>query len=182
MGNDANINANLNGLNKLIKCFNSSDYFVRVGIIGSSVGKTHDDKSGLTNAELGNIHEQPNNDGKKMPKRSFLEMPLKMKLNFKENAQEAKDVKKAAWKELFVKNKPQVFFSFLGAKALDIVIGAFETNGYGEWQSWSEAYEKRRISKVKGKKKREQFWLNHNILTDTGKLRNSISFKVMKKK
>ena len=70
----------------------------------------------------------------------------------------------------------------LGAKALDIVIGAFETNGYGEWQSWSEAYEKQRVNKVKGKKKREQFWLNHNILTDTGKLRNSISFKVMKKK
>lgn len=179
---EAKIQSSIDGLNKLIKCFNSSDYFVRVGIIGSQAAKPHEKDSDLTNAELGNIHEQPNNDGKKIPKRSFLEMPLKLKLNFSENAQNAKDIKKAIWKNLFIQRKPQIFFNMLGAKALDIVIGAFETNGYGEWQSWSEAYEKRRVSKVKGKKKREQFWLNHNILTDTGKLRNSISFKVMKKK
>lgn len=181
MSNEANVKASLDGLNQLLKTLNN-EYFLRVGIIGSQAKKEHGKGEELTNAKLGTIHEQPNNDGKKMPKRSFLEMPLKLKLDFKENAQTAKEIKKAAWKEIFLKNKPQNFFNMLGAKALDIVIGAFETNGYGEWQPWSEAYEKQRVNKVKGKKKREQFWLNHNILTDTGKLRNSISFKVMKKK
>lgn len=176
----AKVEANLDGLNSLLKSL-KSEYFVRIGIIGSKAGSEHRGAK-LTNAELGNIHEQPNNDGKKMPKRSFLEMPLKMKLNFKENQEVMKEIKKGFWKAFFIKKDAKQFFAQLGAKALDIIIGAFETNGYGNWQPWSKAYERRRINKVKGKKKREQFWLNHNILTDTGQLRRSISFKVMKNK
>lgn len=180
----AKVEANLDGLNKLLKGLNSQ-YFVRIGIIGSKAGAQHKGTE-LTNAKLGSIHEQPNNDGKKIPKRSFLEMPLKLKLNFKENEATMKEIKKGFWKAFFTgafnKNAAQQFYAQLGAKALDIVIGAFETNGYGNWKSWSKAYERRRINKVKGKKKREQFWLNHNILTDTGQLRRSISFKVMKYK
>lgn len=178
------VEANLDGLNKLLKGL-KSDYFVRVGIIGSQAGAKHK-KTDLTNAELGNIHEQPNNDGKKIPKRSFLEMPLKLKLNFKENEDTMKAIKKGFWKAFFIgsfnKDAAKQFYAQLGAKALDIIIGAFETNGYGNWVPWSKAYERRRINKVKGKRKREQFWLNHNILTDTGQLRRSISFKVMKNK
>ena len=178
------VTADLEGLNKLLKNL-KSEYFVRIGIIGSSAGQTHRN-SDLTNAKLGAIHEQPNNDGKKIPKRSFLEMPLKLKLNFKENEDTMKEIKKGFWKAYFQnvvnKNAIQQFYAQLGAKALDVVIGAFETNGYGNWVPWSKAYEKQRIRKVKGKRKREQFWLNHNILTDTGQLRRSISFKVMKNK
>lgn len=174
----AKVKANLDGLNDLLKSL-KQDYFVRVGILGSKAKAKHKN-SDLTNAKLGTIHEQPDNDGKKMPKRSFLEMPLKLKLNFSEP--ELKDLKKSAWTQIFMKKKPKEFFAMLGAKALDIVIGAFETNGYGEWQPWSKGYERKRINQVKGKKKREQFWLNHNILTDTGQLRRSISFKVLKRK
>lgn len=176
------INANMDGLNKLLRTL-KSDYVVRVGILGSQAKAEHKTKgkeSGLTNAELGTIHEQPNNDGTKIPKRSFLEMPLKLKLALNDN--DTKDVKKAAWKKIFIENKPKEFFTELGTKALDIVIGAFETNGYGEWVPWSKAYERRRVNKIKGKKKRQEFWLNHNILTDTGQLRRSISFKVIKNK
>lgn len=173
------VEANLDGLNNLLKSL-KQDYFVRVGILGAKAKKTHKNTDDLTNAKLGTIHEQPDNDGKKMPKRSFLEMPLKLKLNF--NDSEMKELKKAAWQQIFIKQKPKEFFAMLGAKALDIVIGAFETNGYGEWKPWSKGYERKRINKVKGKKKREQFWLNHNILTDTGQLRRSISFKVLKYK
>ncbi len=176
----AKVKADLNGLNELLKSL-KQDYFVRVGIQGAKAKATYKN-SDLTFAKLGTIHEQPDNDGKKMPKRSFLEMPLKFKLDFKQNEEKARDIKKMAWQDVFIKKKPKEFFEELGAIALDIVIGAFETNGYGEWQPWSKGYERKRINQVKGKKKREQFWLNHNILTDTGQLRKSISFKVLKRK
>ena len=175
----AKVKADLNGLNELLKSL-KQDYFVRIGIIGAKAKQKHKN-SNLTKAELGTIHEQPDNDGKKIPKRSFLEMPLKLKLNF--NDAELKELKKSAWTQIFLKKKPKEFFAQLGAKALDIVTGAFETNGYGEWQPWSKGYERKRINEVKGKKKREQFWLNHNILTYTGELRNkSIEMKVLKRK
>ena len=179
----AKISANIDNLDKLIKSLNASDYFVRVGIIGEKATAKHDKKDGdnsLTNAELGTIHEQPNNDGVKIPKRSFLEMPLKLKLDF--NGEAMKEIKKAMFKQLFIKRNAKAFFEYLGDKCWDIVNHAFETNGYGEWQPWSEGYLKRRASKIKGKKKRENFMHLHNILTDTGKLRNSITFKVMKQK
>ena len=214
MGNEAKVKANLDGLNKLLRSL-KSDYVLRVGIIGAKAGKDHNE--GLTNAELGAVHEfggdihipahdiktyksiKLNKKGEfkgykfggkfrkaklkstnfeetfhikeqtiNMPKRSFLEMPLKMKLNFNES--EMKDIKKAAWKSFFIKQNPKHFFEILGAKAIDIIEEAFATNGFGTWQAWSKAYARKR----KGK--------GNNILTDTGKLRHSISFKVIKKK
>ncbi len=181
-GEEAKINANMDGLNKLLKSL-KSDYVVRVGILGSQAGTPHNKKDEseepLTNVKLGSIHEF-GAPAKNIPKRSFLEMPIKLKLALNDN--DTKAVKKAAWKKIFIENNPKEFFTQLGVKALDIVIGAFETNGYGEWQAWSKAYEKRRVNKIKGKKKKQEFWLNHNILTDTGQLRRSISFKVIKNK
>ena len=176
----AKISANIDNLDKLIKSLNASDYFVRIGIIGKDATEIHDKKSGLTNAKLGTIHEQPNNDGVKIPKRSFLEMPLKLKLDF--NGEAMKEIKKAMLKQLFIKRNAKAFFEYLGDKCWDIVNHAFETNGYGEWQPWSEGYLKRRAKKIKGKKARENFMHLHNILTASGDMRNSITFKVMKQK
>lgn len=175
--NKTEIKFNTKKLDSLLVYLKSlEDYSVKVGIIGSKA-KTEHKNTKLTNAELGAIHEF----GKGyQPKRSFLEMPLKMKFDSKSAA--FKEIKKVAFKLLFITRKPKDFFNIIGSKALDIIIGAFETNGYGAWKSWSKAYERRRIAQVKGKKKRQEFWLNHNILTMTGQLRRSISFKVVKKK
>lgn len=176
--NKTEIKFNTKKLDSLLTYLKSlDDYYVKVGIIGSKAKAQHKNTN-LTNAELGAIHEF----GKGyQPQRSFLEMPLKMKFNFNTN-QNLKELKKKSFNLLFVKRKPREFFNALGQVAHDIIIGAFETNGYGAWKPWSKAYERRRISQVKGKRKRQEFWLNHNILTLTGQLRRSIAFKVMKKK
>lgn len=175
MTNNVKVKANIDELDKLIKSLKDAEkYRVRIGILGDKAAETHKNSS-LTNAQLGAIHEQPENDGTKIPKRSFLEMPLKEKLG-----DEIKNLKKDIFKSLFIKNNPRQFYIQLKIKALEIVKNAFATNGYGQWAPLTSRYEQTQISKVKGKKKREQYWLNHNILTDTGQLRRSISGKVIK--
>lgn len=193
---DIKINANLDGLDKLLKSL-KSDYCVRVGIIGAKAGQQHKDTN-MTNAELGAVHEF-GSEKRNIPKRSFLELPLKLKLNF--NDSEMKEIKKFAWKSFFVKMDAKPFFAVLGAKAIDIINGAFETNGYGEWQSWSKAYEKRRRAGIKRMprefkelnekykeyglkwtlKQARELW-TPTILTLSSQLRKSISFKVIKNK
>ena len=112
------------------------DFYVNVGIVGAKAKGQHKNTN-LTNAELGAIHEF----GKgRQPKRSFLEFPLRLKFN--KTSKEFKEIKKKAFILLFKARKPREFFALIGSKALDIIIGAFETNGYGSWKSWSKAYEK----------------------------------------
>lgn len=172
MANDVKIKYDDAELRKLMRLL-KKDYRVRVGILGTKATAQHDSKSKLTNAELGTYHEFGTS---KMPQRSFLMMPLQEKLG-----EEIPKMKKEIFKQIFEKKTPEEFYKQLMSKALQIIKEAFETGGFGEWKSLSPAYEKRRINKVKTKKGREQYWFNHNILTDTGKLRNSITGKIIKK-
>lgn len=174
--NDKNkVNADLSGLNDLISALNK-EYTLRVGILGSQAKAKHKG-SDLTNAEIGTFHEF---GGEKMPRRSFLEDSLKFKLDF--SREDMKPLKKQIWKLVFVKKKIEQFYQDLGAKCLQIIEEGFATNGFGMWQPLSKRSEQSKINKVKSKKKREIYWTEHNILTDTGQLRRSITFKVFKKK
>lgn len=175
MANNSNVKANLDGLNSILKGLND-DAVLRVGIIGQKAKAEHDSESGLTNADIGTFHELGTS---KMPQRSFLERPLKERLNF--NNSEMAEMKKVLFKQFFVKGAPEEFFKDLGAKALDVINAAFETNGFGEWKSLTDSTVNRRASKIKGKAKQEEFKHLHNILTDTGTMRRSIDFKVIKK-
>lgn len=177
LASQASVKFDMTNLNELIRSL-KQNYFLRVGIIGSNAKAEHPN-SGLTNAELGTIHEQPDNDGSKMPKRSFLEMPLKEKLKYDDKGW--RQVKKSAFKNIFIKKKPIQFYNDLGQECLQIIEDAFATNGFGSWQAWSEPYLKKRMGEIKSKKKREAFESEHNILVATGKMRRSISFKVMSK-
>lgn len=168
------VKADTKQMDELIKVLNE-DYILRIGILGSKAKAKHGD-SNLTNAELGTFHEFGTS---RMARRSFLEDSLNEKLQF--NTEDMKNIRKSVWKNVFVKKKPREFLKDLGAKALDVIESAFATNGFGKWKPWTPAYERRRVNAIKGKRKREQFWLNHNILTATGKLRRSMSFKVIKK-
>lgn len=162
----ANVKGDLDGLNKLTKML-KDDYTLRVGILGARARSQHDNESGVTNAELGAFHEFGT---VKMPQRSFLWMPIVEKLNF--NNPKMQDFKKFIWKQLFVKNAPKQFYATLGAMALDAIEWAFQTNGGGMWRPLSPNTEKH-FSKRR-KKGLPQ------ILTDTGKLRRSMSFKILK--
>lgn len=175
MANNSNVKANLNGLNSILKGL-KDDMVLRVGIIGQKAKAQHDSKSGLTNTDIGTFHEFGTS---KMPQRSFLERPLKERLNF--NNSEMADMRKVLFKQLFVKGAPEQFFKDLGVKAMDTINAAFETNGFGEWKPLTGPTVNRRASKIKGKAKQEEFKHLHNILTDTGSMRRAIDFKVIKK-
>lgn len=185
-------------LDNLIKSL-KQDYFLRVGILGSKAKATHDKESGKTNAEIGTFHEFGT---KNLPRRSFLEDSLKFKLKF--NEEQMKNLKKSLFKNMFQKEKPnvQIFLQDLGAKCLEIIEEGFATNGFGKWQPLSFNLFKERSEKamanfnkiekamLKGKVQYDKNTLdqyiqevhNPNILTDTGKLRQSITFKVQKRK
>lgn len=166
------------------------EHFLRVGIIGSAAKKQHKGKGkqSLTNATLGTFHEfgsqsVPNHP----PRRSFLEDSLRFRLNF--NKDEFKQLKKSLFKNMFQKKDPEKFLAELGAKCLVYIDEGFQTNGYGAWKSYSDAYYKQRDRIASGKGKREMtrlrhsldYWMSHSMLNVTGQLKNSISFKVMKK-
>ena len=78
----------------------------------------------------------------------------------------------------------------LGTKCIQFIHEGFETNGYGMWKSYSEAYWKKRNKVSEGKAKRAStklqrswdYWLSHSMLNVTGQLKNSISFKIIKRK
>ena len=180
MANDkTKISYNLDNLEKLMKCL-KDEKFVRVGIIGTKAKATGHPKSNATNAEIGSFHEFGT---KNMPRRSFLLDPLEHNLDF--TSSDMKPMRKALFKQFFDKCAPQKFFYELGAKALEVINEAFETQGWSGGAGWaplSEATLRGRMAKVKSKKKREELYHNHKILQDTGKMKNSISFKVLRVK
>lgn len=176
------------------------DYFVRVGIIGSKATKAEHKGTHITNAQLGTIHEFGSDDGKHPPRRSFLEDSLKFKLKF--NDSKLKALREAFFKSFFDKKRPKEFMAELGAKCLKIIEEGFATNGFGMWKPLSMPVFDKRLDKAmksyarlesrmyNGKvaydkallKQSLQEVLNPAILTDTGKLRHSFSFQVMRRK
>lgn len=187
-----------------MKCL-KDEKFVRVGIIGSKATSPHDSESGKTNAEIGSYHEFGGtsvNGKEQPPQRSFLWMPLKEQLKFDNS--EMKEIKKTMWKQIFVKNSADKFWQTLLTKALEVIEGAFDTEGYGQWKPLSykthQLVDKKKGLK-EGSKKHENYWLGtikwtdlgdgiedyeyfpgRQVLTDTGKLRRSIGGKIMKRK
>lgn len=173
------IEANLNGLDNILKGL-MKDYRLRVGIIGTKAHATGHENSKATNAEIGSFHEFGT---KNMPKRSFLLAPLEHNLDF--TSSEMKPMRKVLFAQFFDKHSPKKFFYELGAKAIEIINEAFDTQGWSGGAGWaplSEATLRRRMSKVKSKKKKEELYHNHKILQDTGKMKNAISFKVFRNK
>lgn len=186
----ANVKGDLEGLNKLTKML-KDDYTLKVGILGSRARSPHDSKGGITNAELGAVHEfgasinvtdkmrgwfwhnygiNKSNEPIKIPARSFLWMPIVDQLSF--NNPKMQGFKKYIWKQLFVKNAPQQFYATLGAMALDAIEWAFQTNGGGMWRPLSNFTE----SQFSRRRKKGI----PQILTNTGNLRRSMSFKILK--
>ena len=89
---DKAVKFNMDNLNELIASM-KTEYVLRVGILGSKAKAQHDgkgSKSGLTNAELGSFHEFGT---KNLPRRSFLEDSLKLKLKF--NDEQFREMRKS---------------------------------------------------------------------------------------
>lgn len=175
------VRGDLSEVSELIKSFQGG-YTLRVGILGSKARAIHPNKRGSkgtkTNAEIGVFHEQPDGEGSKMPRRSFLLDSLVEKLNFNEQAM--KKFKDVAFQKVFIQKDMKAFLQDLGSHALTIVEEGFATNGFGNWKPLSSAYWNKKVGRIKSWRKRQEYEFNHPILTLTGKLRHSISFKVLK--
>ena len=203
---DNGVKYDTKNLDDVIKALNEQ-MTLRVGIIGSKAKTSHGDN--LTNAQLGTFHEFGSQKVQDHPpRRSFLEDSLKFKLTFK--GEEGKALRNSLFKSFFNKKKPEQFLQNLGARCLQIIEEGFATNGFGMWKPLASSTERSIAKKHKvltmeqaknatmGKyRKAYKFWYGQlvespngevgitggrNILTETGKLRHSISFKIIKNK
>ena len=114
--------------------------------------------SDLTNAEIGAIHEF-GQISRKIPQRSFLWMPLKLYL------QDEINKKASVLNRLISVADILKMYETLGIVAENVVQGAFQSGGYGNWQALSPITISRKGS--------------DKILVDTAQLRRSITSRVI---
>jgi hypothetical protein len=155
---DIKISFNTKNLDELKKNLTQNDV-VEIGIFGNKAPRP-DATTNLTNVEIGIKHEF-GSIREKIPKRSFLEMPILYK----------KDELVKASAKIIGKNimagKPKEFsLKQIGIIAEAIIQKAFDTGGYGMWLPLSQVTIDR-----KGKS---------NILEDKLLLRKSITSRVRK--
>lgn len=157
----ANIKVNLTGLDKLTKALGGK-FSIKVGIMGSNAQRKNGEGP-LSNAEIGFINEF-GSYSKKIPPRSFLQMPLRLYLadyllKKKAFSQQAIDeaVKNGTLLDLAKK---------VGIVAEEVIQQAFATRGFGQWKPNAH-------STVKSKG-------SDSPLIDTGELRRSITSKAEK--
>ena len=145
---------NNSGLTNIIKGM-KRDYAARVGILGN---KNHRGDTTLTNAEIGAVHEF-GSLSRNIPKRSFIRMPLEVKL--------PEWLRRHGEDYFYFAEKGALdeFYEGLGLDAEVMIAEAFETGGFGTWQPDSPQTIKRKGSD----------W----ILVDKSELRNSISSEVV---
>lgn len=196
MADDIKIKANVDGLEELMRSIKKAEKWrLRVGILGKNATAIHDSESGLTNAQLGAIHEfganinhpggtpykilgngkarfvkKSEGEGLPVTKAHKITIPARSFLYQPLSEKLSKiDWKKKAWKDFFVKFNPQDFYDQLASNALHIVQGAFEApGGYGHWKPLTAATLRR---------PRGSNW----PLVDTGSLKGSITTKVLKR-
>lgn len=177
MANQTKITADLSGLEEFLKQF-GGEYVTRVGIIGSAASEPHketehinvgnkkyakksDKSSGLTNAELGTIHEFGSLSNN-IPPRSFLRLPLEEKM---------KDIidnmSKGRIQEEFENGDIKKIYQIMGVLAEGVVQEAFATGGFGKWQPIKQSTARQKGSSA--------------ILIDSSQLRRSISSDVIRK-
>lgn len=192
-----NVKANLNGLNKLLKSLKedyvvrvgiigaeAKKEHDKDGVTNAKLGTVHE--FGATIKHPGGTPYIVTDKGARfvkkengkglpitkphtidIPRRSFLEEPLKAKLNFKKNSTFKKATQKEAWKQIFGKGNQKKFLNYLGQYALKVIADSFEAGGSPKWQSLTSATACRKGSNLP--------------LSDTGNLKGSISYKVIDK-
>ena len=154
---DLKIEINDKKLNKLIKNL-KEPYKVRVGVLNG--GEFMDKNSNITVAGYGLVNEF-GSITKNIPARSFIRMPLNQELPkaiLKNKTFIANILKKQ-------ENLLKLYVN-LGITAKSIVLNAFYTSGFGNWQPNKPSTIRR-----KGSSK---------PLIDTGRLRQSINYNIVK--
>lgn len=147
------VKSDFNGLNEFIKGLQSG-FVVDVGIMGNKAGRK--DEKGLTNADVGFVHEFGTS---KIPKRSFLRMPI-----FLHAEEILEQVKKAGALKKLAAGKMVEVLADIGIACEATILQAFASSGWGSWAANHPSTIKRKGSS--------------SPLIDTGQLRRSISSHV----
>jgi len=179
MAKKSQVRFNLSGLQvlqtSLRKLTDSGDH-VQVGIFGD---KTTRKKGGITNAEVGFIHEM-GSVTRNIPRRSFLWDTLN------EHGNELMTALKADALTLFKSGKTPQFLHRVGGEAENLVQMAFDTGGFGKWALLSY---KTLMRKAKGgflrraqQAAEDIYEGGHNVamLVKTGQLRRAVASRVVK--
>lgn len=157
MPSSVRITGQVDGLERILKNV-STNLVAKIGIFGG--GNQRDDGS-QTNAQIGAKHEF-GSFSENLPRRSFLKDPITLKR--KELLKKADKIIKA---NIDKPEGAEKIFELVGIVGEGIVQEAFETGGFGTWQSLSQ----RTIDK-KG---------SSQILIDSSQLRKAIISKAEKR-
>ena len=155
MPSSVRIKGNVDGLEQILKNV-SKNLVAKIGIFGGSR-----DEGGESNASVGATHEF-GSFTKKVPRRSFLKDPITLKR--KELLKKAKQIIKDNISE---PEGAEKIFELIGIYGESIVQDAFESGGFGTWQSLSDS--------TVAKKGSPQ------ILIESSQLRRAIISKVEKR-
>lgn len=161
-------------LRKLGALFKSSSAVVRVGILNGPKMARKNQTSGkggpATNAQIGAIQEF-GSFTRGIPPRSFLHMPLKSDKVRKRVAADAREALEHAARG--GGDTAKRFFGNIGAGLVAVVQASFEQSGPGWKPLKPSTIQRRRTRKVAPRR-------GTKPLIDTGELRHSISFRVIK--
>jgi hypothetical protein len=160
--NDVKIN--FDGLKNVLKFFSKPVPSVKVGILGDKNARRGEEQG---NAEIGYRNEFGSFTGKvKIPKRSFIIMPLKTRLA--KELKKAKTLQGKAFENAVKTGTTDQFFKKIGVVAEKVIQDAFKTRGFGQWPENAPA-----TIALKG---------SDSPLIDTAQLRKSITSEVVKGK
>lgn len=146
----------MNGLDKILKALKGKPPVIRVGIFGSH--NARNDKSGLSNSDIGAEHEFGSS---KMPRRSFLRVPLSDNLDKKIASSGL--ITEDSLKQVLKIGSIIPWCKTIAQIAESVVQDAFNSNGNGQWAPWKNGYTS----------------LTGNILKNTQQLAESISSEVV---
>lgn len=119
------VEINTKGLDKLLKALKAKPPVARIGILGDSGAR---EGGGKTNAEIGAVHEFGTS---RHPVRSFLRLPLTTLLD-KELAK-AGAFDKDVLAQVVAQGTVVPWLKKVAVVGEGIVLGAFDTGGYGTW-------------------------------------------------
>jgi phage gpG-like protein len=135
----------------------------RPEVIHIGVLATSEREGGSNNAKVGAAHEY-GAPSKNIPRRSFLRMPL---LSLSETMKKEPPVKDIVIHHVAEKHNIRPWLDKIAGIAMNLVLSAFASDGFGRWAAHSPDYSKRSKS--------------GQILVDTGQLRDSVTWEVVKK-
>ena len=158
---------NLKGLENLTKALKMKNPpVIQVGVIGGKARKKPEGKTSPktvpTNAEIGAVHEY-GSPAKNIPARSWLRMPLKVKLQGQLEKDGLFDEK--ALNEVIRTGSIVPWLEKVKVAALATIKEGFASGGWGKWPSWKKGYTNQTGLK----------------LVDTRQLRDSVDARIVGK-